>query len=140
MKTIYCRGMRRMRTLMMSGVGSGVEEIRKPPFTTDQILSGTDVVRKWREKVEPRLSKFPYVLVFTGSEPRTTVMPYLQFESLWQRAEAAAELELKMEVLSRVLHLAVSGDALVSLEDAANKLGITAEELEAEGDVEIESE
>lgn len=117
-----------------------MEEARKPPFTTDQILSGTDVVRKWREKVEPRLTRFPYVLVFSGSEPRTTVMPYVKFENLWQRAEAAAELELKLEVVSRVLHLAESGDKLVSLEDAASRVGVTAEELEAAGDVEIESE
>jgi len=67
-------------------------------------------------------------------------MPYLKFETLWQRAEAAAELELKMEVLSRVLHLAVSGDSLISLADAANKLGMTSEDMEAVGDVEIESE
>jgi hypothetical protein len=117
-----------------------MEEAKKPPFTTDQIISGTDVVRKWREKVEPRLMRFPYVLVFAGSEPRTTVMPYGKFETLWQRAEAAAELELKMEVLSRVLHLSESGDILFALADAASRLGVTAEDLEAAGDVEIESE
>lgn len=79
-----------------------MEEAKQPPFTNHQILSGTDVVRKWREKVEPRLTRFLYVLVFSGSEPRTTVMPYRKFENLWQRAEAAVELELRLEVMSRV--------------------------------------
>lgn len=110
----------------------------KPPFTRDQIVSATDVVRNWRTSVEPKLRTVPYVLVFSGSHPRTTILPYERFEALWQKAEKTAELELELEVLARTLHLALSGEKLVSLSDVVKELGIEPGELM--GDVELEDD
>ncbi len=110
----------------------------KPPFTRDQIVSATDVARNWRSRVEPKLREFPYVLVFSGSDPRTTILPYDQFEALWQKAEKAAELELELEVLARVLHAALSREQLIPLTDVMKEFGITPDELA--GDVDMDDE
>lgn len=112
----------------------------QPPFTRDQIVTPADLSRQWRGKVEPKLREHPYVIVFSGSEPRTALMAYENFEALWQRAQEARELELKLEVLSRVLHTALSGQPLVPLAQVAEKAGITPEDLEMAGDVEVETE
>lgn len=113
---------------------------RKPPFTRDQIVAASDVVRHWRAKVEPKLQQHAYVLVFSGADPRTAVMPYDKFEGLWQRAEEAAELEVKVEVLSRLLQTALSGESLTSLAEVVERAGITPEEMAEVGDVEIEAD
>lgn len=113
---------------------------RKPSFTRDQIVSAGEVVRSWRRKVEPKLQEHPYVLVFSGAEPRTALMSYENFEVLWQRADEASELQLQVELLSRILHTALSGQPLIPLAEVAQKAGITPEELEMAGDVEIESD
>lgn len=113
---------------------------RKPPFTRDQIVAATDVVRQWRLKIEPKLQSFPYILVFSGTDPRTTIMPYEKFEAMWQAAEQVAELELESEVLSRALHTALSGSPLISLGETVQKAGISWEDLEAAPDVELEAD
>lgn len=101
-------------------------------------MSATDVVRNWRSTVEPKLHAFPYVLVFSGSQPRTTILPYERFEALWERAEKAAELELELEVLARTLHVALSGESLVPLSDVLKQLRIEPGDLM--GDVDIEDD
>ncbi|HEY8414827.1 MAG TPA: hypothetical protein VIK99_03545 [Thermaerobacter sp.] len=112
--------------------------VSKPPFTRDQIVSTTDVMRNWGSKVEEKLRSFPYVLVFSGSRRRTTILPYERFEALWQKAEMAAELELALEVIGRTLRLERSGEKLIPLADVVQKLGLTPDELV--GDVELEDE
>ncbi len=113
---------------------------KRPPFTRDQMVSPADVQRKWRLNIEPRLREYPYILVVSGSEPRTTVMPYEGFEHLWQQAEEAAELDLKLEVLSRALAMVSGQQPLISFAELCEKLGVTAEDLKAAGDVEIETD
>lgn len=120
----------------MAGEAAAVAS--KPPFTRDQIVSATDVVRNWRGSVEEKLRSFPYVLVFSGPRPRATILSYDRFETLWQRAERSAELELVLEVLSRTLRLERSGEKLIPLADVVKKLGIKPDELV--GDVELEDD
>ncbi|MEW5867330.1 MAG: hypothetical protein AB1774_10800 [Bacillota bacterium] len=112
----------------------------KPAFTRDQIISFTDLQRKWRTVVEPRLDEKQFLLVFSGSEPRTAILPYDNFEQLWQKAEESVELALQLELVTRLLSRALSKDALPSLSDVVLKAGITADELEAAPDVELEAE
>jgi len=78
--------------------------------------------------------------VFSGAEPRTALMSYENFEVLWQRADEASELQLQVELLSRILHTALSGQPLIPLAEVVERAGITPEELEMAGDVEIESD
>lgn len=110
----------------------------KPPFTRDQIVSASDVVRNWRAKVEPRLREHPYVLVLSGADPKVAIMPYDAFEALWQRAERAGELALRVEVLERALHAASSGQPLVPLAELMAKVGLSAEDVGDPDDVDIE--
>lgn len=112
----------------------------KPAFNRDQIVSAEQVQKQWRATVQPKLDEFPYLVMFSGPAPSTALMDFTRFESLWQQAVSAAEREFEVEVLSRMLHMVLHNEPLVSLADAAAKLGITASDLEAAPDVDLESE
>lgn len=122
----------------MRGAQSVAE--RKPPFTRDQIVTSSDLQRRWRKSIEAKLCESPYLVVFSGSEPKGAVLSYEKFEELWQRAEESAELRLKLEVLARAWCASESKAPLSSLASVMERLGITKEELEAAPDVDIESE
>lgn len=113
---------------------------REPVFSNDQIVTSTDVVRRWRDQVEPKLNKHPYVMVFNSNRPRATVMRYEHFESLWRKAQEASELELQLELLARLIYQQQSNKPLKTLAEVVEDLGITQEDLEAVGDVEIETD
>lgn len=113
---------------------------RKPAFTCDQIINATDIQRKWRTVVEPKLNQMPFLLMFSGTEPKTAVLSYDKFEELWGKAKEAPELSLQLELYTRVLSMIINKESLVSFADAAAKTGITAEELEATPDVELETD
>lgn len=113
---------------------------REPMFSADQIVTSTDVVRHWRNLVEPKLDEHPFVMVFNSNRPRATVMAYDHFTSLWQKAQEASELKLQLELLARLIHQQLSNKPLKTLAEVVEDLGITPEELEAAGDVDIETD
>lgn len=123
----------------MSG-GPFVADERKPAFTRDQIINATDVQRKWRTVIEPKLNHMPFLLMFSGTEPKTTVLSYDKFEELWRKAEEASELSLQLELATRVLSMIINKDPLVSFVDVVAKTAITAADLEGTPDVELETD
>lgn len=123
----------------MSG-GLFVADEHKPAFTRDQIINATDIQRKWRTVIEPKLNQMPFLLMFSGTEPKTAVLSYDKFEELWGKAKEAPELSLQLELMTRVLSMLIKKEPLVSLEDVVAKTGITAADLEATPDVELETE
>jgi len=112
----------------------------KPLFSSDQIVNISDLQRKWRTVVEPKLHEMPFLMMFSGSEPRATILSYDRFQQLWQKVAAAAELELKLELLCRILENEKDGQAAVPLAEVIKKAGITAADLEAAPDVDLENE
>ncbi|MBO8129156.1 MAG: hypothetical protein H0Z39_08165 [Peptococcaceae bacterium] len=112
----------------------------KPLFSSEQIINISDLQRKWRSVVEPKLNKLPFLMMFSGSELKATILSYDKFEELWEKVNEAAELQLKMELLYRIFEKEKSGKAPVSLADVVLKTDITAEELEAAPDVELETD
>ncbi|MCL4516727.1 MAG: hypothetical protein M1379_14240 [Firmicutes bacterium] len=115
-----------------------MEKEYKPSFTRDQVVNTADVQRKWRSVIQPKVDKMPFVLVFSGSEPKTAVISYKKFEELWQKAAEASELELQHELLNRLLLSKQDSSDLTSLKDLAAKAGLTVEDLEASPDVDLE--
>lgn len=113
---------------------------RKPSFTRNQIINATDIQRKWRSIVETKLAHEPFLLQFSGAEPKVALLSYDRFEKLWQSAGDAAELALKVELLQRLFSLSVTKAPLVSLADVIARAGITPEDLEAIPDVDLETE
>jgi len=112
----------------------------KPLFSSDQIVNISDLQRKWRSVVEPKLHEMPFLMMFSGSEPRATILSYDNFKKLWEKVTEAAELELKLELLCRILENEKGGQALVPLAEVIKKAGITAEDLEAAPDVDLEND
>lgn len=112
----------------------------KPLFSSDQIVNITDLQRKWRKVIEPKLNKLPFLMMFSGSEPKAAILSYEKFEELWEKVSEASELQLKLELLYRIFESERSGKPTVSLVDVVSKTDITAQELEAAPDVELEAE
>lgn len=112
----------------------------KPLFSNDQIVNITDIQRKWRSVVEPKLKKLPFLMMFSGSEPKATILSYKRFEELWKKVKEASELQLKIELLYRILESEKNEKTTISLADVISKAGITAEDLEAAPDVELEND
>ncbi|MCL6559838.1 MAG: hypothetical protein K6U74_13790 [Firmicutes bacterium] len=81
---------------------------RKPAFTRDQIINAADLQRKWRTVVESKLGQMPFLLLFSGTEPKATVLSYDKFEELWRKAEEAPELSLQLELATRVLSMIIN--------------------------------
>ena len=109
-------------------------------FTTEQIVNASDIQRRWRKIVEPKLEEYPYVLMFSGSEPRTAFLTFGKFEELWDKAKEAEELKLKIELLYRMLSNSTGEKPTISLREVISKSDITEKDLMEEPDVEIESE
>jgi hypothetical protein len=79
-------------------------------------------------------------MMFSGSEPKAAILSYEKFEELWEKVSEASELQLKLELLYRIFESERSGEPTVSLVDVVSKTDITAQELEAAPDVELEAE
>lgn len=112
----------------------------KPKFSRDQIINASDVQRRWKDKVTPKLLKHPFVMMFSGSEPKAAVMSYAQFEELWEKSQEVEELRLQLEILGRMLVSDRSKGALVPLAELVAESDITLVELEGDIDVEDEPE
>lgn len=112
----------------------------KPLFSSDQIVNVTDLQRKWRKTVEPKLKTMPFLMLFSGSEPKAAILDYEEFERFWKKANEASELRLELELLYRILENEKTGEPLVPLVEVVSKTNITAEDLEAAPDVELEAE
>ena len=112
----------------------------KPSFTKDQIVSSSDVQRRWRTAIENKFRTYPFVVVFSGTQPQSVVLSYDEFEALWEQAARADELEVKAETLSRLLAHASSSSAAITLPEMVAEMGISPAELEAEPDVDLEDE
>lgn len=112
----------------------------KPLFSREQIVNISDLQRKWRSVIEPKLNNLPFLMMFSGSEPKATILSYDKFEELWEKVNEASELQLKIELLYRIFENQKSSEAPVSLTDVVLKTDITAEELEAAPDVELETD
>ncbi|QNB44907.1 hypothetical protein BR63_00325 [Thermanaerosceptrum fracticalcis] len=113
---------------------------QKPSFTSDQIVSVTDIQRNWRKVVEPKLKEQPFLLMFSGSEPKASFLNYEKFEELWAKAQETTELELKMELLCRLLANSTGEKALIPLKDVLAKSTITADDLQEAPDAQLEDE
>ncbi|GAW93528.1 hypothetical protein Moth_0654 [Calderihabitans maritimus] len=124
---------------MMGGVA--LKEKNKPSFISDQIVNASDVQRKWRKVIEPKLERYPYLLMFSGSEPKATFMSFEKFEELWEKAYEAEELKLKIELICRMLVRCNGKEReLVDLSEVVSKAGITADDIEEAPDVELQDE
>lgn len=110
----------------------------KPSFTADQIISATDVQRRWKSQVEDKLTDLPYLVLLSGKSPRVVIMDYDKFEALWRKVESLSEDLLGLESLNRLLSAKLSGKKLTSMKELMAKAGITAEDLERLPDVELE--
>lgn len=110
---------------------------RKPTFTTDQIVTTTDVVKQWRKTVERKLNEVPFVLIMNGKNPKAAIMSYDNFLSLWRTAQEAEDILLRLEVLCRMAEQEKSGERLYTLKEVVEELGITPEDLEDIDDVDI---
>jgi hypothetical protein len=122
-------------------VGGYVFEMNKKPlFSSDQIISMSDIQRKWRSVIEPKLNKLPFLMMFSGSEPKATILSYDRFEELWEKVKEASEIELKMELLCRIIENEKSNKDYVSFADVVSKANITVEDLEDAPDVELEND
>ncbi|NPV81549.1 MAG: hypothetical protein HPY52_15020 [Firmicutes bacterium] len=125
---------------MSSGVPN-LSKFTKPTFTKEQIIGSSEVQRKWRSQVESKLRHQPYLVMFSGSKPKATIMDYEKFEALWQKAQESSELLLELESLRRVMSAADPTNAkLLSLKEVMAKANITEADLEESPDVELESE
>lgn len=113
---------------------------KKPLFSSDQIINMSDLQRKWRSAVEPKLNQFPFLMMLSGSEPRATILSYEKFEELWQKVNEASELELKMELLCRIIENEKENKTTIPFADVVAKTDITAEDLEGAPDVQLEDE
>lgn len=117
----------------------GSQSAEKPLFSSNQIISVSDVQRKWRSVVEPKLDELPFLMMFSGSEPKATILSYKNFEELWQKVHEASELQIKLELLSRAIEMEKNEKPLVSLAEVVAKTGITAQDLEEAPDVELDN-
>ncbi len=61
----------------------------KPSFIRDQIVSSSDVQRRWRTAIEDKFRTYPFVVVFSGAQPQSVVLSYDEFDRLWERAARA---------------------------------------------------
>jgi hypothetical protein len=113
---------------------------KKPLFSSDQIISISDIQRKWRSVIEPKLSKFPFLMMFSGMEPKATILSYDSFEELWEKVKEASEIELKMELLCRMIENVKNNREYISFADVVSKANITAEDLEDVPDVKLETD
>lgn len=52
----------------------------KPSFARDQIVSSSDVHRRWRTTIEDKFWTYPFVVVFSGAQPQSVVLSYDEFE------------------------------------------------------------
>lgn len=116
----------------------GVTSMDQPSFTRAQIVKVTDVQRKWKTAIEGKLAEQPFLVMFSGAEPKTAMLSYEKFEELWRMAQKASELELQLELLRRTLAVEQDRRELSSLSSVMEKAGITIEELEAAPDVDLE--
>ncbi len=107
----------------------GTVMAEKPMFSTEQIVSSSDLQRRWKERIIPKLSEYPFLMIFSGSEPKAVVMSHDQFESMWAQAQEAVELRLQHEVMSRVVKQIGSKEAFVPLADLVAETNILPEEL-----------
>lgn len=114
--------------------------MKKPLFSSDQIVNVSEVQRKWKSVVEPKLKKEPFVMMFSGSEPKATILSYDNFEELWQNVNEATELRLKLELAYRIIEQEAIKSPLLSLEDVVSQANITLEDLEEAPDVEIDAD
>jgi hypothetical protein len=114
--------------------------MKKPLFSSDQIVNVSDVQRRWKSVVEPKLENDPFVMMFSGSEPKATILSYDNFEELWQKVNEATELQLKLELAYRIIEQNVTKSPLLSLEEVVSQAGITLEDLEETPDVEIDAD
>jgi hypothetical protein len=48
----------------------------KPSFIRDQIISISDIQRNWRKMVEPKLEEYPFIMMFSGSDPKAAFLNY----------------------------------------------------------------
>ncbi len=122
----------------MGGPALSIEN--KPSFTSEQIVNASDIQRRWRKIVEPKLEEYPYVLMFSGSEPKATFLTFDKFEELWDKAKEAEELKLKIELLYRMLSNSTGEKPTISLREVISKSDISEKDLMEAPDVEIEAE
>lgn len=111
----------------------------KPHFSKDQIINASDMQRKWKDKVVPKMKEHPFLMMFSGTEPKATVMSYEQFEELWERSHEASELRLELEIMARLVTQLTAKRSLVTYAELVAEAGILPEELEGDADVELES-
>ncbi|HHV08040.1 MAG TPA: hypothetical protein GXX69_07480 [Firmicutes bacterium] len=114
--------------------------MKKPLFSSDQIVNVSEVQRKWKSVVEPKLNELPFVMMFSGSEPKATILSYDNFEELWQKVNETAELQLKLELAYRIIEQEVTKSPLLSLADVVSQTDLTAEDLAEAPDVEIDAD
>lgn len=126
---IHFEGMRSMG-------GRAVAE--KPMFSSGQIINASDVQRKWKERIVPKLDEYPFLMMLSGSEPKAAIMSYEHFEELWEKSQEAAELRLQLELLTRMFTQRSSKRDLVPLAELVAESGILPEELV--GDIDVESD
>jgi hypothetical protein len=123
------------------GIFMGVNMVmKKPLFSRDQIVNVSEVQRKWKSVVEPKLNELPFVMMFSGSEPKATIISYNNFEELWGKVNEAEELQLKLELAYRIIEQEATKSPLISLEDVVSKTDITLEDLEETPDVQIDAD
>lgn len=123
------------------GIVLGVNlTVKKPLFSSDQIVNISQVQRKWRKVVEPKLEQLPFLMMYSGSEPKATILSHEKFEKLWQRLDQSAELQLKLELAYRLIEREMSEEPLLSLKNLVSQTDITLEDLEEAPDVEIDAE
>jgi hypothetical protein len=48
----------------------------KPSFTRDQIVSSSDVQRRWRTAIEDKCQTYPFVVAFSGAQPQSVLLSY----------------------------------------------------------------
>ena len=112
---------------------------KKPSFTSEQIINAAEMQRNWRKAVEPKLKEQPFLLMFSGSEPKASLISYDKFEELWMKAQELSELKLKMELVYRML-LNKDKEQLIPLKTVLEDNSISWADLEEDPDVELEDE
>ena len=79
-------------------------------------------------------------MMFSRTEPKATILSYDSFEELWKKVKEASEIELKMELLCRMIENVKNNREYVSFADVVSRANITAEDLEDAPDVELETD
>jgi len=108
-----------------------------PTFSADQVVHATDMVRHWKDSVEPRLSEKEFLVMFSHRTPKVVLLDFKKFTALWRKAQELEDKLLEIEATERILRAHASGKPLTSLKELAEMAGFTQEDLENLPDVEL---